>query len=203
MKGDFANSRIYRIVCNETGLNYYGSTTQTLSKRLGAHVSNYKSWQDGKYHFVTSFSVLEAGDYEIVLVEKLEGITNREQLRAVERRYIEGNECVNKHIPGRTIVEYNAQRYQDNRDHILKQNAQYYQDNREHLLKQAVQYRQDHREEISAKRAQRYQDNKDEISAKQSVKVQCQHCGSFVGKGSFARHQKSAKCLAAQRVLEL
>jgi len=171
MKGDFANSRIYRIVCNETGLNYYGSTTQTLSKRLGAHVCDYKRWRDGKQHFVTSFSVLEAGNYEIVLVEKLENITNREQLRAVERRYIEANECVNKCIPGRTMTEYNA-------DH-REQRAQWRADNPGYM-------------------AQHYQDNKEE----RATKVECPYCSSVVRKDGLGKHQKSAKCLTAQRILE-
>ncbi len=42
---DYKNSKIYRIVCNETGETYIGSTTQTLTKRLSKHKENFKYLQ--------------------------------------------------------------------------------------------------------------------------------------------------------------
>jgi len=116
MRGDYSNSKIYRIVCNQTGLQYYGSTTQALSKRLSKHVCNYKCWTNGKGRFMTSFTVLEAEDYGIVLVEELPDIENVEQLRQAERRHIEGNVCVNKAVPGRTQQERKQAHFEANRD---------------------------------------------------------------------------------------
>ncbi len=40
---DYANSKIYSIECNKTGLVYIGSTTApTLARRLAEHRSNFK-----------------------------------------------------------------------------------------------------------------------------------------------------------------
>ena len=40
---DYQLGKIYRIVCNTTGLTYYGSTCEpTLARRLSGHVVNYK-----------------------------------------------------------------------------------------------------------------------------------------------------------------
>ena len=37
---NYLNGKIYKIVCNETNLTYYGSTVQTLKKRLSQHKEN-------------------------------------------------------------------------------------------------------------------------------------------------------------------
>jgi hypothetical protein len=68
---DYQKGKIYRIVCNITGLTYYGSTCEpTLARRLAKHVGNYKRFKDGKEEsYMTSYKVLEGGDYTIVLVE--------------------------------------------------------------------------------------------------------------------------------------
>jgi hypothetical protein len=98
--------KIYKIVCNETGLIYVGSTCEpTLTKRLTKHRDNYKKWLNGKYPYVTSFKVLEKGNYNIILIEDYP-CDRREQLLAKERKYIEEIECVNKCIPMRTKKEW-------------------------------------------------------------------------------------------------
>ena len=131
MKGDYANSRIYRIVCNDTGKQYYGSTTQSLAKRLGTHKSKCKMWQEGNHRYITSFEIIAGGNYDIVLVEECPDIKNKEQLHARERFFIESNECVNKFIPGRTLHEYyvaNKEKLAEwrfkNKDRIMSRKAE-------------------------------------------------------------------------------
>jgi len=102
----YSNSKIYKIVCNQTGLTYYGSTTQPLYKRKHQHEKAYERFLEGKTgpHY-KSFEVLQGKDYEIILVEELQ-CENKEQLLRQERFHIENNECVNKNIPTRTQKEY-------------------------------------------------------------------------------------------------
>jgi hypothetical protein len=64
---DYQKSKIYRLVCNITGKQYIGSTVSTLSKRKGQHKDKFKSWKEGKYHYVSSFEVIENNDFDIVL----------------------------------------------------------------------------------------------------------------------------------------
>ena len=40
---DYKNGKIYRIVCEETGRQYIGSTCSTLVKRLSNHKNKSKS----------------------------------------------------------------------------------------------------------------------------------------------------------------
>ena len=96
---DYKNAKIYRIVCNVTGLTYVGSTTRTLAQRLCQHRYHYQRYlsniTDSK---TTSFNVLACDDYDIVLLEKVvcESI---DELHQRERYYIETLDCVNKRIP--------------------------------------------------------------------------------------------------------
>ena len=106
---------VYKIYDNTNGNAYYGSTIQTLSKRMAKHKSDYKLWFDGKGNNVTSFDIIKNGDYDISLVEEVEYQDIKELLMR-ERFYIENNVCVNKCIPTRTLNEYRK----DNRVKIIK-----------------------------------------------------------------------------------
>jgi predicted GIY-YIG superfamily endonuclease len=93
---DYSKSKIYRIVCNETGEQYFGSTTQSLAKRMATH----------RHHRNKSASsqIIARGNYDIVLCEEFP-CENKEQLHSRERKWIEENECMNKQIPGGTKEE--------------------------------------------------------------------------------------------------
>jgi hypothetical protein len=114
---NYQNGKIYRIVCNQTGLQYIGSTCMPLSTRLYQHKRLFKDGKSG-----TSKFVLENNDCNIVLLEDYP-TDRKELLLQRERFYIETMECVNKKIPTRTKQEW----YEDNKD-IL---ADKYQMNRE------------------------------------------------------------------------
>ena len=56
---DYSKGKIYKIVCNTTGLVYIGSTCKSrLCQRLSGHVGDYKSYINGKRNFITSFKIL-------------------------------------------------------------------------------------------------------------------------------------------------
>ena len=183
MPVNYANSRIYRIVCNVTGKQYFGSTTQSLAKRLGEHKTSFKQWRKGKCGFYTSFEIIEGENYDIVLVEELPDIKNVEQLRARERFHIEASECVNKNIPNRTIKER-------------------YENNKEELIAYQAEYRAQNKEKIAAYKVERYAKNKEKIAAHRVERVICEHCGAEVGRHNIARHQKTNKCLANREIVE-
>jgi len=168
---DYSKSKIYKIVCNITGETYYGSTCQSLAKRVGSHRDNFKRWKNGKYTYVKSYDIIERGDYDYSLVEEC-SCDNKEQLHARERYYIENNECVNKNIPSRTRKEYREQ----NKEKI----KEYYEDNKEH---------------ISERKKEWYQANKEKIEGSRKQKIVCE-CGSEVTKTNLSRHLKSKKHIA-------
>ena len=127
---DYSLGKIYKIVCNTTGLTYYGSTCEpTLARRLAGHRDSFKRFKRGKTTNITSFKVLESENHAIILVESFPCIDKMNLLQR-ERYYIENNECVNKQIPTRTDEEY----YLQNRDKMLETHAEYYLINRDRLI---------------------------------------------------------------------
>ena len=158
---DYAKSKIYKIICNITNEMYVGSTTQPLSKRLTGHIQGYKRYLNGKQHYITSFSIIERGNYSIVLIEE-NNCENKEQLHRAERIHIENNICVNKVIPTRSDKEY----YVENRDVILEKNKEYHVANRDVILEKAKEYHVANRDVISERKKEYYVANREAISAK-------------------------------------
>jgi hypothetical protein len=135
---------IYKIECNETNEVYYGSTQQSLKQRMAQHKSHLKMWKEGKYHFTTSFNILDRGNYSYSFIKTVE-CENRHQLEAVERQYIENNNCTNKIVVGRTKQEYMKAYIEANKDIIKFRN-------KECMRK----FREAHKTEINENRRQRY-----------------------------------------------
>ena len=207
---DYKDSKIYKITCNISGLTYYGSTIQPISKRMGQHRSDFK-----KNGSCNSKLVLAGGDYDYCLVEKCP-CDDKSELHRRERFYIETNECVNKTIPGRTLKEW----YLDNRETLLKQHKEYkaknkekikedakkyYLVNKEKILEQTKVYRAAHKEENSeymkAYKKVYNSENKEKIAAKAAATIPCE-CGCIVIKKTIARHRKSQKHIKLMSQIE-
>ena len=181
----YKNGKIYRIVCNETGLQYIGSTCKTLKQRLQQHKSSYKSYKDGKGTNTTSYKILENDNYAIVLIEDF-SCDRKEQLNARERFYIESMTCVNKNSPNKMNElgkdEYNKQYCK-----------QYRNDNKEYFTQQAEKYYNDNLDKISDYKKEYYDNNRYKILEKQNQKILCIHCGCNYTKVNKLRHEKSKK----------
>ena len=144
---DYSRGKIYKIVCNETGLIYVGSTCEpTLARRLAKHVGDYKRWKEGKQTFITSYNILENDNYDIVLLESCP-CENKDELHKRERHYIETLECVNKIIAGRSKKEYS----EVNKEKIRKKQKEYREVNKEKLIKRQKNYYQTNKEVINSK----------------------------------------------------
>lgn len=122
---DYQKGKIYKLWSPSKNIVYYGSTCETISRRLSKHLTDYKRYDGGK-GYLYSFKVLECEDYKIELMEEYP-CNNKQQLRKKEGEYIKVNECVNKCVAGRTGKEY----YQDNIDYKKEYDKQYRDKNKE------------------------------------------------------------------------
>jgi hypothetical protein len=151
----YSQSKIYRMVCNITGVQYIGSTClPTLAKRLAYHRKHYKEFLNNTKNFITSFKILENNDYSIILIEEYPCET-KEQLLARERFHIENNVCVNKNIPTRTLKEwkednkeYNKEYREQNKEKIKQKNKEYREQNKEIIKQKNKEYREQNKEKI-------------------------------------------------------
>ena len=172
---NYALGKIYKIVCNNTGLIYIGSTCEpTLARRLAGHVGNYKQYKKGKCKYITSFKVIEGDNYDIILIEEIP-CESKDQLHKRERYFIESNECVNRNIPTRTQKEYDK----EFRPKILERHREYNINNKDKLKA----YFDTHKNE------------KHEYDKKRRLikgKVVC-CCGSIYGGAHKSDHEKTKK----------
>jgi hypothetical protein len=131
---DYSLAKIYKIVCNTTGLIYVGSTCEpTLARRLANHRRNLNHWEkNGKGCYITSYKVLENSNYDIVLIENYP-CNSKDDLHKRERHYIENINCVNKVIPKRTRKEYVEQYYENNKEKIAQYKKEYYNKKEKYL----------------------------------------------------------------------
>ena len=110
---DYKLSKIYKIKCNVTNKEYYGSTIQNyLSSRLTQHIAHYKRWlKDNKKTYYSSFES-----------------KSKDELRQREQFYIDNYECVNK-IRAFRKQEQNKEDYQNNREMRIEKQLNYYYEN--------------------------------------------------------------------------
>jgi hypothetical protein len=168
--------KIYRIVCNTTGLVYVGSTCEpTLAKRLQAHKSHYKHFlKNNETHLhLSSYRILENDNYEIILIEKCP-CDSKDELHQRERFYIESMDCVNKNVPGRTkeddiayrrenkeiIKERGKKYYDEQREIILEKKKEYAEINKERIKEYQVKYREENKEALKDFRKKKYAEMK-------------------------------------------
>lgn len=134
---DYSKGLIYRIVCNETGEQYIGSTTQTLTKRLSQHK------KDISRNPCSSTQIINRGNYAIVLIEECP-CENKNQLERRERYFIETIECVNMKKPAQTKEE------------LREHKREYREINNEQILENKKIYRENNKEQIRDYRREYY-----------------------------------------------
>ncbi len=169
---DYKNGKIYRLVCNTTGDQYIGSTTQSLSQRLGGHKAQYKYFLTGKMtKQTTSFSILSNNNFEIILLEEF-ACENKNELERRERHFIEAVQCVNKVKPGQTkedIQKYLQTYYHEHKEERQKYMQTYRQEHKEDIQKKTLVYRQENKEDIQKKKQAYYQEHKEDIQTYQQT----------------------------------
>ena len=63
------NYNIYKISSNNCNQCYIGITKKDIEKRLKEHVASYELFKNEKTNFITSFKIIENGNYKIELIE--------------------------------------------------------------------------------------------------------------------------------------
>jgi hypothetical protein len=147
---DYTKGKIYKIMCNETGEQYFGSTVQSLNKRIAEHRA--------KKNECSSKQIIDRGNYQIILCENF-ACNNKEELLARERKWIDENECVNKKSPILSEDELNQYRkkYRENNKDIIKAYKQlWYYENKQKLQEKYKLYYDENKEQIKEKQLNNY-----------------------------------------------
>ena len=161
---DYSEGKIYKIVCHETGEEYYGSCVCPLSKRKGVHKDKSNSCMSKK--------IVERGNWDIVLVEDFPSETKFE-LRRRERYYIQNNPCINLYLPAATLEEKKEQarilgvKYRENNKEKIKEDKHnYHKANAEIINQKSKAYRDADPEFTKKRKAEEYLRHKESIDKK-------------------------------------
>ena len=187
---NYSNSKIYKICSFQTDLIYIGSTTQPLSKRLVKHRDEYKN--NGG---TTSKEILQYPDAQIILLESVI-CENKEQLHAIERRYIENNNCCNKVMPSRTRQEYQqTTQYKEKRKKYIEINKEkikthqkiYERINKDRRSDQKKNHYEKNKEQIKEYKKKYKENNREQIlkNQKQYDKFRRSEIGEFIRSFNF------------------
>jgi hypothetical protein len=88
---NYQKGRIYKIVCNESGLIYIGSTVQGLAQRMAEHRHRFRN----NILECSSRRVLENNNYTVTLLEKYP-CNDIEELHTREQFHIDNTQnCIN------------------------------------------------------------------------------------------------------------
>ena len=167
--------KIYEIRCNETDEVYIGKTIRTLRERLYDH----KHLLD-----CSSKQIILRGDF---VMSQINECDTEEESIEIEARYIRNTDnCVNIHIPGRTLKEW----WENNKDEIKIKQKEYYEAHKDEILEYAKEYREKNREYFIEYR----EAHKDKIKKKRKEKYTCD-CGSTLTVGSKSKHEKTHRHL--------
>jgi hypothetical protein len=164
---NFQNGKVYKLINEELGLCYYGSTTTSLNRRLGGHRLS------AKHKKITSHLLFEGNTHPLIQLLEEVPCDNEIELRTVEKNYILQHDendfykMVNKVIPLRTKKEY-------------------YLDNREKLIEKSNEWILANPERVKENRKNNYERTKDEL-----LKPMLCECGLTTSKNHLLRHKKS------------
>ena len=184
---DYKQGKIYKIHCNVTGEDYYGSTTYTLQVRINDHTSKCKKPLNRQ---CKSRQIIERNNFQIELVENYPCETKKE-LHIRERYYIDNFPNINHYVPTRTQKEYK----EIHKEFIKEYNANYCKEHRQerneysaNLYKTNKDYRQKGLERAS----QYYKENKKKVLERLLCKYVCE-CGVKGIVGNKSRHEKTQR----------
>ena len=166
---DCNESVIYKLHCNITKEDYYGST-KWYYNRISSHKCSTEKQLSKRQ--CASRQIIERGNYTFSIVEKCP----LEELKQRERYYYENFPCINQIIPYQTKEELKKKKSDRSKSDIGK--------------KEKLIYRQNHRQELKNQERERYHLKKDEINERRKAKYVCV-CGKEGAINGKGRHEKS------------
>ena len=162
---DYANTIIYKIVCNDLIVTecYVGHTTDFIRRKH----EHKRKCRVGNSDYKIYVKIRENGgwdNYSMIEVEKYP-CKDRNEACAKEREWFEIlNSKLNTNFPQRSYEEW----YKVNKEELFIKNKQYVEDNRETIAEYKKQYAEENRDKIVEYKAQHYENNKIELLIKQN-----------------------------------
>lgn len=197
---NYANSMIYKLVCRDVDIKevYVGSTCN-FTRRKQQHKNDCVYESGREYNRYVYRFIRDSGgwvNWDMLVVERCEGIVDKMGLHIRERYWIETFDAkLNKQVPLRTVAEW----WDDNKDSRSIYTKQWYVENKESVAEKGFVYRQvnkdkikqyemDNAEKIKMRHRKYNKDNAEKIN-----RMSACECGAAVRRYGLPRHKLSPK----------
>lgn len=164
------------------------------------NIKDYKKWLINKKNFISSFKIIENGNYDIILIEECP-CQNNEQLRKKEREWIEKIDCINIDKKPYSSMEEQKEYFKNWKINNIEQynikQKEYRLKNKEKLKEKKYLYWINNKDKIKEYKKEYYLNNIDklkELKEKKTKKIECSICNSIVSKRHLVSHQQSNYC---------
>ena len=188
----FEEAKIYKLIDNTNENVYIGSTCKALKQRLAKHVSHYKDYtKGGKSSYVSSYIIIQNGDYDIMLIEDYP-CKSKDELLTREGYWTNKIPCINK-IKNQGIIKIVDSIYASmwNIEDIKEKGKIYYIENKQIINDKNKLYRDQNKIKLQEKK----KEYREEHYEKLNEKCQCPCGGSYTIMKGKARHLKTIKHL--------
>ena len=155
---DYSKANIYKILNTITYDIYIGSTCQTLARRMAKHREGISTASKCHYKLYEKMKEIGRDCFYIELIEECP-CDNKEQLRAIEGKYIREYGTLNHRIEGRSKSQYVV----DTREQKKAYDIEYRLKNKEHRQPQKKEYYEANKEAIAARKKAYYERNKERL----------------------------------------
>ena len=156
---DYSKAKIYKIVGGDE--EYFGSTTQDLSKRFYTHKREYNKDKECKCSSSILFQKYGVENCEIVLVEIYECEIKKE-LNRKEGEYLLNHICVNQRVAGRTNKEYFKKCYDKNKEIKQQKVKNWIAKNKDKIKEQRKKYREFDKDKLKEYQKTNWQNKKNQ-----------------------------------------
>ena len=154
---------IYKISCNITGEDYYGSTRQTVKKRVYGHLFKKDC---------SATAIIERGNYSYTQLEEV-FYDDPKELRKREKYYYMNYPNINKKSPNTTLEERKKQKQMNEQTEKRKERKR--------------QYYKEHLEERKKYQREVYKTNREAILERNHIPIECE-CGHHYHYNHRNRH---------------
>ena len=204
---------VYKIVClSNPNLVYVGSTANFYTRRK-CHKTCCNNPNDKHHNYKKYIVIRENGgwdNFNMVIVDEPKQITLiksrmiEEEWRVKLNANLNSIKCFTTDEEKKEQQKYVKERYEKNKDVIIKQRKGYYEKNKDTICEQKKGYREKNKDIIRTKEREHYEANKEIVLEKAKEKVTCV-CGCVINKCHLARHKQSKKHLdlLAQQTTEI
>ena len=197
--------KIYKIITSlDTNFCYVGHTLKTIKQRWKKHIESFKKWVKSnqmtrKYAWFTKATEIEDLELKTFTIELLEEtkVKTKDEIKKLERKWIEELNSCNIMIPGRTSKEWENENKDKMKSYYKKYRdkpeskeikKKWIEENKVKTKEYMKKYQEENKEKLREQKKEYEEENKEKLKEKHNCS-----CGGTYTYNNRKTHEKSKK----------